>query len=207
MYGRRMIRREWYNTEDQRHRTTGPAVENWTVLPGGARVLSYQGWFLNGKVHRVDRPAVCRWHVAGDGTRVLVWEVWLRHGGGHRGRGPSYRHWTVEPDGTRRLASESWCVNGKLHRVDGPAFDRREFWWHGNDVEREDLPWLRRGRDLLVGLHAWTSSATKARAGARLGSVTPEWRWPELPRCRRRRTAVSPAPYRSVVGGVLLMCV
>jgi len=35
-YGRQVIGREWRNTDGQLHRTTGPAWEEWTVLPSGA---------------------------------------------------------------------------------------------------------------------------------------------------------------------------
>jgi len=74
------IRREWDNTDGKPHRTTGPAMENWTVLPGeGRRVLSYQVWYLNGKPHREGRPARCSWHVADNGTRILTREEWYRH--------------------------------------------------------------------------------------------------------------------------------
>jgi len=88
-HGRRVIRREWRNTGGHLHRTTGPAVEVWTVLPGGGHVLSRQGWYVNGNAHRVDRPAVRRWHVAGDGTRVLEREEWKQHGRWHRVDGPA----------------------------------------------------------------------------------------------------------------------
>jgi len=174
-YGRRVIRREWRNTRGELHRTTGPAVENWTVLPGGAHVLSYQVWYLNGRRHWESRPAWRSWHVKGNGTRVLVTEEWYRHGVWHRVGGPAYRSWHVEPDGTRTLTWEEWCVNGKLQRVDGPAIGR-QFCWHGETARQEDLPWLRRGRDLLNAL----TEATGTPHGAAmrdppLGAGTHVW--------------------------------
>jgi len=83
-YGRRVICREWRNTDGQLHRTTGPAVEEWTVLRSGAHVLSYQAWYLNGSAQ-----------MAHYGTRVLEFEEWARYDRGHRMNGPSYRHWTL----------------------------------------------------------------------------------------------------------------
>jgi len=175
--GRQVIRRAWHDTHGQRHRTTGPAVEEWTVLPGGAHVLLDQAWYDSGKLHREGRPAVRRWHVENDGTRVLGREVWARHGRPHRVDGPSYRDRTIEPDGARTLRWERWRVNGVQHRVDGPALDGRSFFWHGKLVQREDLPWLRRGRSFLVALAGFTGAmATLCSDGDGGGSgVSPAW--------------------------------
>jgi len=140
-----VVRRTWRNTDGQLHRTAGPAWEEWTVLPGGGHVLSYQAWSLNGRTHREGWPANRYWHVAEDGTRSLAHEWWSQHGGGHRIGAPSFRHWTVERDGTRTVASEEWHVNGNLHRADGPAYEGRSFYSHNRGVRQEDLPWLRRG--------------------------------------------------------------
>jgi len=215
VYGRLMIRRAWHNTDGQQYRTTGPAVEHWTVLPGGAHLLTYQGWFLNDRAYREGRPAVRGWHIADDGTRVLVCEEWKQHGSGHRVGGPSYRHWTVKRDGTRRLAWEGWHLDGKLHRADGPAqTGPDEFWWHDRQVRQEDLPWLRRGRCFLVGLAGFTGATatlcSDGDGGGEGGSVSPAW-------SRDVRVAVTwhgggpgdavvPA-YRSAVGGSVLLCV
>jgi len=158
-YSRRVIRREWWNTDDQLHRTTGPAVEAWTILPGGAHVLSGEAWYLNDILHSEGQPAYRQWHVVDNGTRVLKCERWRWHGKPHRLGGPSYRRWTMEPDGTRRLAWERWCVDGKLHRVDGPAYDRLGFYWHDKGVEGEDLPWVWREktcRGCGVGGASWS---------------------------------------------------
>jgi len=200
-YGRQVIRREWHSTDGKPHRTTGSAVEEWTVLPGGAHVLSYQIWYVNGKMHREGRPARQIWQLANDGTRVLLWEEWWRYGRGHRMNGPSYRRWTVEPDGMRILLGESWRVNGKSHRVDGPAQTGHVFWWHGVEVRQEDLPWLRCGRSFLAGL----TGATQQGGGS---GVSPAW-------SRDTRVAVTgtdsasstPSTYRSAVGGSVLLCV
>jgi len=199
-YGRRVIRREWRNTEGELHRTAGPAMEEWTVLPDGAHVLSYQAWFLNGVEHREGRPACRQWRVAVDGTRVLLWEEWCRHGMQHRSTGPSYREWTVGPDGTRTLELEDWWVNGKLHRVDGPAYEGHEVYWHGVEARQEDLPWLRRGHGLLAGL-------TRATQQSGSSGVSPAW-------SRDARVAMTGADsasntlgtYRSAVGGSVLLC-
>jgi len=200
-HDRETIRRAWHNTDGQLHRTTGPAVEHWTVLPGGAHVLSHQGWWQNGNNHREGQPAGRRWHVANDGTRVLDVEVWCRHGQDHRVGGPAYRHWVVEPNGTRRLARERWHVNGKLHRVDGPALDGLGFYWHNRQVRQEDLPWLRRGRSFLVAL---ACAAVADQNGD--GAATPAWCQDARVRMAEPNTAIA-SLYKSVVGGAGLLCV
>jgi len=199
VYDRRGIRRAWRNTDGQLHRTTGSAREDWTVLPGGARVLSYQAWYVNGEVHREGRPAYRRWHVAVDGARVLTDEAWWQHGRQHRVGGPSYRYWTVTPDGIRTLQCESWRVNGKLHRVDGPACDGRWFYWDEVRVREEDLPWLRRGRTCLTLLTA-PPCGKGAPAWSRDRRVT-------MARTDPLSTAATLATYHSAVGGVVLLCV
>jgi len=203
MYGRRTLRREWHNACGELHSTTGPAVEEWTVLPSGAHVLSCQAWYQNGRAHREGRPAWRRRRVAEDGTRVLAVEVWWRAGMQHRVSGPSYRNWTVGPDGVRTPGGEWWWANGKRHRVDGPALDGREFCWHGMEVRQEDLPWLRRGQGILAAL-AGPGAASRGHHGD--GEVGPTW-------TRDTRVALAHAPptasptYRSAVGGVVLLCV
>jgi len=208
-HGRTVIRRVWRNTDGEWHCTTGPAVEEWTVLPGGAHVLSFQGWYLNGVLHREGRPAVRRWHVGEDGTRVVVWDEWKQHGRLHRVGGPSYRSWHVQPDGTRTLAWESWYVNDRRHRVDGSAFSRRRFWWQDKSVEGEDLPWLRRGRSFLVASPGFTGATPMQRGdgdgGVGGSGVSPAW-------SRDARVVVSAGDavvpvYRSAVGGSVLLCV
>jgi len=201
--GRRVIRRAWHNTDADLHRTTGPAWEQWVVLPGGGHVLWHQAWYLNGKLHREGRPAIRVWHIAENGDRVLEYEEWLRHGGGHRGRGPSYRHWAVGPDGTRTLTRERWYVRDKLHRVDGPALNGNSFYWHGRIVEAGDLPWLRRGCGLLVGF-------TGAPAGHQSGNggTSPAWSLDTRVAMTNADSASSTSrTYRSAVGGAVLLCV
>ena len=204
--------------DGQRHRTTGSALENWTVLPGGAHVLSYQGWYLNGSMHRVGRPARREWVVTGDGTRVLKCEVWARHDRGHRVGGPLWRRWTVEPDGTRRLAWELWRVNGVQHRVDGPAqTGPHEFWWQDKGVEGEDLPWLRRGRSSLVALAGFTGATPMQRGdgdgdgdgdgGAGGIGVPPAWSRDARVRVVTWHGGGAMPVYRSAVGGSVLLCV
>jgi len=196
--GRVVIRRTWCNTDGELHRTTGPAREDWTILPGGAHVLSYQAWCQNGKDYREGRPAYRRWHVVDDGTRVLEIEAWRRDGMEHRLGGPAYRHWTVGPDGTRTLALEWWFANGRRHYVDGPAYYGRGFLWHGRSVEADDVPWLRRGRHgLIVPLALFTRAAATM-----CWSVSPAW-------SQDTRVAATwlGFGYRSAVGGALLLCV
>jgi len=201
-YGRRVIHRAWFNTDGQLHRTTGPAVEHWTVLPGGAHVLSYQAWCQNGKDYREGRPAVRRWHVAGDGTRVLEREEWWRASMLHRSTGPAYRLWTVGPDGTWTLTWEHWRVNGKLHRVDGPAYPKNGFCWHGVEVRQEDLPWLRRGQGMLS---AFTGAIQEGGGGS---GVSPAWsRDARVAMTEVVSTSGTPRTYRSAVGGSVLLCV
>jgi len=198
-YGSRVIRRAWRNTGGQLHRTTGPAVENWTVLPGGGHMLSRQGWYVNGSVHRVGRPAYRRWDVADDGTRVLVREAWYQYDQSHRSTGPAHRRWTVGQDGTRTLAWERWWANGNQHRVDGPALDGRWFAWHGSWMTQEDLPWVRRGQGILAALAG-------AGAASRGGEVGPTWTR-DARVARTHATPPASPTYRSAVGGVVLLCV
>jgi len=201
--GRRVIRRQWRDTCGELHRTTGPAWEEWTVLPVGTHVLSLQGWYVNGNLHREGRPAVRRWHVADDGTRVLVCEAWWRAGMPNRVGGPWYRDWTVGPDGTRTLECKGWWANGKCHRVDGPAYAGREFYWHGVYVREEDLPWVRRGRGILAAL-AGPGAASPRHHGD--GEVGPTWTRDARVALAHATPTASPA-YRSAVGGVVLLCV
>ena len=194
-----MIRRAWRNTDGELHRTTGPAVEAWTVLPGGGHVLSRQVWAVNGKAHREGRPVGRRWHVADDGTRVMEdEEEWWRAGRRHRLEGPSHRHWIVRRDDTT-LQWEVWRVNGKLHRADGPALNGCWFYWHGRRVEAGDLPWLRRGQTLLV---AFTGANTREQ-GDDSSAGSPTW-------SRDARVVMVggdlPETYRSAVGGAVLLC-
>ena len=69
--GRWVMTRTLHNAIGLWHRTTGSAVEEWTVRPDGAHVLSHQAWYVNGYSHREDRLAYRNWDVAGDGTRVF----------------------------------------------------------------------------------------------------------------------------------------
>jgi len=201
---RQVICTAWHNTDGQRHRTTGPAVENWTVFPGGGHVLSFQGWYLNGEYHREGRPAYRRWHIADGGTRVLEYEEWYRHGKGHRVGAPSYRGGSMELHGTRKLVRESWRVNGKLHRVDGPAYEGRSFYWHGVEVRQDDLPWLRCGQGILAGLAGGRGAGPQGEGAA---ASSPAW-------CRDARVAMirsgsvsnTPATYLSAEGGAVLLC-
>jgi len=211
-----LIRRTWHNADGELHRTTGPALEDWAVIPSGAHVLSYQAWWQNGNNHREGQPAGRRWHVANDGTRVLDVEMWCRHGQDHRVGGPAYRHWTVEPNGTRRLARERWHVNGKLHHVDGPALDGLGFYWQDREVRREDLPWLRRGQGVLVpfaALSGATARVQKRPACRRDGNAFPAWSrdirlygaaFPAW--IQAGSTTPSSSLYASAVGGAFLLC-
>jgi len=199
-YGRRVIHRSWRNARGQLHRTTGPAVEEWTVLPDGAHMLSYQAWYVNGKLHREGQPARRGWHIADDGTRVLEDEEWYRHGNDHRMNGPSWRRWTARPDGTLRLEWKWWYANGKMHRADGPAIGR-QFCWHGETVRQEDLPWLRRGRTYLT---AWATRATGTWEGG--GGTSPVWSRDARVTMPEGATQAK-VTYRSAVGGAVLLCV
>jgi len=198
---REVIRRTWRNTDGQLHRTLGPAVEHWTVLPGSGHVLSHQVWYLYGKYHREGRPAIRDWHFAESGSRVLEQEVWEQHGRPHRVRGPFHRHWIVRRDDTT-LAWESWRVNGQLHRADGPAFDGRKCYWHDVEVRQKDLPWLRRGGGLLVALTG--AGANTREQGDDSSAGSPTW-------SRDARVVMVggdlPETYRSAVGGAVLLCV
>ena len=203
--GRRVIRREWYNARGQLHRTTGPAEEHWTVLPGGAHMLSYQVWSLNGRIHREGRPAWRSWRVADDGTRVLVREGWFQYEQSHhRSTGPAYRRWTVGQDGTRTLAWEEWCVNEKLHRADGPAQDGRSFYWHGVEVRQEALPWLRRGQGILAGLADGHGAEPQGDGAA---ASSPAWSGDTRVTVTWHGEGAVVAAYRSAVGGSMLLCV
>jgi len=210
-YGRQVIRREWRNTYGQLHRTTGPAMECWTVLRSGAHVLSEERWNLNGRLHRESRPAFREWHITVDGTRAMVREEWIRHGSGHRVGGPSYRRWTVDDGGTRTLAGERWRVDDQLHRVDGPAAGPYDCFWYDVVVRQEDLPWFRRGRACLVALAASSTGTNQSQLlGDCSSAVFPAW----IRDVRVAMTGAHPLSttptsptYRSVVGGSMLLCV
>jgi len=199
--GRLVIARDWWDARG-RHRTAGPAAEYWTVLPCGAHVRSYQGWYLNHQSHRDGRPAQRSWHIAENGTGVLLHEAWFQYGEWHRVGGPSYRRWTVEPDGTRTLVWQTWRVNDRWHRVDGPALNGREFYWFGREVVREDLPWLRRGR-------GWLTAVAAVLQPARRGDGTsPAWtRDTRVVTTGADSVSNTPPAYRSAVGGAVLQCV
>jgi len=198
---RRVICRAWNNMDGEWHCTTGPAVEEWTVLPGGAHVLSVEGWYLNGAAHREGWPAVRQWHIAEDGARSLEEEEWYRSGVRHRVDGPSYRSWHVGPDGTRTSTWEAWRVNGMRHRADGPAFGRHCFYWHDMRAQRKDLPWLRRGHCLLSAF----TGATQQGGG---GGVSPAWsRDPRVEMTGAGAASGTPSTYRSAVGGSVLLYV
>jgi len=142
------------------------------------------------------------WQVAGDGTRVLTLEGWHRHGREHRPGGPSHRRWTVGPDGTRTVHWEKWYVNGKPYRVDGPAYAGHEFYWHGRGVTQQNLQWLRRGR-VCMCLVASAVAFTLPTTGSE-GSPA----WTRDARVAMTRTqSPSAAPYRSAVGGAVMLCV
>jgi len=195
----------WWNNAGYRHRTDGPAMLQWVVLPSGQTALQIVGWAQEGRAHRDGKPAERGWQVLPDGTRALVQEHWKRHGVYHRIGGPSYRRWTVGPDGTRTLELETWRVNGKLHRADGPAYLGRSFLWQGNVVQCEDLPWLRRGHGLLLAF----TGATQQGGGR---GVSPAWSRDTrvaVTGTDSASTTVAPtlAAYRSAVGGSVLLCV
>ena len=78
--------RRYYNTNDELHRTDGPAVE-WAA--------GEQRWYQNGQLHRTDGPAVIR---AGGGKE------WYQNGLLHRTDGPA----VVYSDG-----SKEWYINGE----------------------------------------------------------------------------------------------
>jgi len=203
-YGHRVIHREWHNTRGELHRTTGPASERWTVLPGGDHVLSCQVWAVNGKkLHREGRPAWRSWYVADDGTRVLECEEWYQHGRNHRVGGPAYRRWTVGPDGIRTLEEEYWHVNGKPHRVDGTASGKCGFYWHGSWMTQEDMPWVWRGQGILAALAGPVAASRRHHRG---GEVGPAWSRDARVAPTHATPPASPA-YRSAVGGVVLLCV
>ena len=206
-HGRLVSIREWHNRDGQLHRATGPAWEVWTVLPGGAHVLSFQGWYVNGGEHREGRPAMRQWHVGEDGTRVVVWEEWARHDRVHRVGGPSYRCLTVPLSGTRTLAWVRWDVNGKLHRVDGPAVGRHDFYWHGEDVKEGDLPWLRRRQGLYAAFEASPAGPEAMWGHPNTGSGGASPAWSRDTRMAMTGSGTTAFHYCSVIGGSVLLCV
>jgi len=170
VYGRVQVDRRWYNGHGNLHRTTGPAVEHWILLPSGARVLSGEAWFLNGTQHREGRPATRDWHVVDDGTRVLWREKWCRHGMDHRVGGPTFRDWIMEPDSTRTLSCMWWHRNGIRHGADGTVCYRRGLSLDRTDERPEHMQWLRRGWACLAALAAATTGRERAYR-----DVIPAW--------------------------------
>jgi len=127
----------------------------------------------------------------------------------HRVGGPAYRTWTMEPDGTRTPWCEEWWVDGVS--VDGPVFCGHLFWWQDRHVREEDPPWLRRGRDLLVALAGpGVATAQHHRDWGGGSGVSPAWSQDARVAMTwhgGRAGDAAVATYRSMVGGVVLLCV
>jgi len=141
--GLRVITRIWCNVCGQMHRDTGPAWEQWTVLPDGTRALSLQSWYRHGEPYREGGPACRRWYVAEDGTRVQTYEDWLQHLLLHRVDGPARRSWS-------------------MHGTD----DSRSHHWHGEGIEEEELPWYRRSRGFLGSVSVTLAAGFRSRDGS-----------------------------------------
>jgi len=151
-----VIRGAWRAMDGHLHRTTGPAMEEWTVPPGGGG-LSAEGW-VSARTVEVryaigalterqpaleGRPGRRQWGVAVDGTRGLVEKA-----GWHRVGRPPCRGWTVTPGGAQTLAWALWHANGNLRCVVGP----HDFIWHDRQVRQKGMmPWFGRGRWLDQG--------------------------------------------------------
>jgi len=203
--GRQTITRRWCNAGGELHRAAGPALEHWTVLPSGVRVLWHQQWLQDGELHRVGRPACREWRVADDGTRVLAHEEWRRRQEWHRIDGPAFRRWTLGA----LTPAVGWYANDRVHRVDGPALGTPagwcSFYWNGSRVESGELPWLRRGRVVMLACTG-VGGASKPLRRPDDDSATPAW----VQDARLTRIAPDPALvflYNSVVGGAILLCV
>ena len=109
--------RWWYNENNLRHRTDGPAIE----YADGSKF-----WYLHDKCHRVDGPAVER----ADGTKH-----WYLNNQLHRTDGPAIEY----ASGTKH-----WYLNGKLHRANGPAVEYADGTklWYLNDVKLTESEFL-----------------------------------------------------------------
>ena len=90
-------RKEWFNSDGDRHREHDPAIE---FDDDG-----YKAWYLNGKLHREDGPAI----EEADG-----YKAWYLNGKRHREDGPAIR----KADGYK-----AWYLNGERHREGGPAIE------------------------------------------------------------------------------------
>ena len=91
---------ETWKCDGKRHRTDGPAVQQW--YPDGS--LMKKEWLQNGWHHRIDGPAMQQWNVNGR----LRWEEWSQNGRTHRTDGAAVHEWGS--DGT--AAPDRWFMGG-----------------------------------------------------------------------------------------------
>jgi len=96
----------WYNSNGQRHREGGPAME-------GAN--GTKAWYINGQLHREDGPAME--YASGD-------KEWFINGQLHREDGPAYEG----ANGTK-----SWYINGE--RLTEAEFNARTKSCSGKIIE------------------------------------------------------------------------
>jgi hypothetical protein len=96
----------WYNSNGQRHREDGPAIE-WA---NGTK-----SWYINGEYHREDGPA----YEGANGTKY-----WYINGNCHREDGPAIE-WA---DG-----SKTWYINGE--RLTEAEFNARTKSCSGRVIE------------------------------------------------------------------------
>ncbi len=122
-----VVREEW-RFHDMRHRVGGPAVCEYTCsLTTDENVLTYEGYYCDGRYHRDDGPAFIKYDLEGN----ITYQSWYFYGHLHREDGPAL----ITPTKTKYYKMD------KLHRIDGPAKvivttgllgTRREEWFlHG----------------------------------------------------------------------------
>jgi len=117
--GRRVIRRTLRNGGGQVHHVTGPAVEEWTVLPGGMHVLSDQAWYVwwAGLAWRCDSV-----RVKNGSTGILLLPFPMPTKGSHGDAGNGIHRRVRPPGDPQRVAQHGWLVASETWACTGPSF-------------------------------------------------------------------------------------
>jgi hypothetical protein len=100
---------EYKNSDNQYHRTDGPAVREWYE----SGKISLEMYIVCGRTHRVGGPAIRRW-VSGS----LLYESYCVDGLLNNTSGPAHIDYGA-------TTVESYYVRGKLHNVNGPVYVQR----------------------------------------------------------------------------------
>lgn len=84
-------------------------------------------WFQHGLKHRIGGPAEIRFGVS---------EEWYNEGRLHREDGPAIILYKFE-------IAKYWVVDGKIHNSIGKSPDKSRWFWHGDEVTEDMIPWIK----------------------------------------------------------------